>query len=761
MGECTVNLAKVKEAVIQLVEHPGDSRPLEQAKPQLRGITAGLLMLGKTKAVTVVERIGGVIGTRLAVGTKLRPEYLERLADAIVSVEYYMETVSAGRSDPWYMLDNADRCLDLLETLPVAKPAPVAPAQPAAAAPPPPAAKKPAAPPPSVMQVEEDRSDPELVEVFIEEAKEEIASIQRNLPLWTADRTNSEALISTRRSFHTLKGSGRMVGAQLIGEFAWNIESLLNRLINQTLEPTPSMIAFITEASGALPQLLEQLEIGRPPKVDVQVLMKQAEAFAAGDPDAASITGESLRVAALPAAPAAAEAPREPSMDPVLADIFVKEMRGHLEVIRQFLAAVTPGAAPHSVDEPLYRACHTLLGSARMAGFDAGMQLAAPLAEQLRRYFDSDTGITDAGVDALANGGARDRGDGRRAGGWPQRTSSLRLRSKALEPLVFREQTPPVPAPAPPVEAAALPAPEPQLERVVEPPSGFDPEIAAIFAEEAAEILDNSEAALQEVRQRQDQSAVAMLQRFLHTLKGGARMAGVLPMGDLSHALETLLAAHCGRPRPGDAGRARSRAARARRAATHARRHRLGARDCAGERARRGSSKASKRRSLREPVPTPAPQARGAGGRGAAGSRGRRAAAGRADRGARPVDLAAPVGAEVAHEPTVDLTDVDLAELESIELSSPTSVPPADPRMAAEVLEDPTRRRGRRRRCAARSRGGDDRRAETRRSSSRRRRSKRRRRQRPSRRPRRRRRSSAAPNAPKPRASTRACSMRC
>jgi chemosensory pili system protein ChpA (sensor histidine kinase/response regulator) len=34
---------------------------------------------------------------------------------------------------------------------------------------------------------------------------------------------------------------------------------------------------------------------------------------------------------------------------------------------------------------------------------------------------------------------------------------------------------------------------------------------------------------------------VVALQRFLHTLKGGARMAGVLPMGDLSHALETLL----------------------------------------------------------------------------------------------------------------------------------------------------------------------------------------------------------------------------
>ena len=118
MGECIVNLAKIKESVIQLVDHPA-TRALDQVKPQLRGIMAGLLMLNKTKAVKVVERVGAVIATRLAAGTTLKPEHLERLADAIVSVEYYMETVSAGRSDPWYMLDNAERCLDLLETLPM------------------------------------------------------------------------------------------------------------------------------------------------------------------------------------------------------------------------------------------------------------------------------------------------------------------------------------------------------------------------------------------------------------------------------------------------------------------------------------------------------------------------------------------------------------------------------------------------------------------------------------------------------------------
>ncbi len=40
---------------------------------------------------------------------------LERVADAIVSIEYYMETLQSGRNDPWYMLDNAEMCIKTLE----------------------------------------------------------------------------------------------------------------------------------------------------------------------------------------------------------------------------------------------------------------------------------------------------------------------------------------------------------------------------------------------------------------------------------------------------------------------------------------------------------------------------------------------------------------------------------------------------------------------------------------------------------------------
>ena len=407
MGECIVNLAKIKESVIQLVDRPGDVRALDQVKPLLRGIVAGLLMLNKTKAVKVVERVGEVIATRLAPSTiTLKPEHLERLADAIVSVEYYMETVSAGRSDPWYMLDNAERCLDLLETLPAARAGASG------------GDRKPArspsrrslcrAAPPSVMEVDEERSDPELLEIFIEEAKEEIANIQRFLPQWTENIANSEALISVRRSFHTLKGSGRMVGAQLLGEFAWNIENLLNRLINQTLEPSPPMIAFISEATKALPQLLEQLEVGLAPTVDVQLLMKQAEAFAEGDPEAESLTSQSLRVAVLPDV-GGARSPGHGSR--AFRHLRQGDARASRSDSQISGVAETLPEGP-TIEEPLFRACHTLLGSARMAGFEPAVALAGPLAEHFRRHYEAGSGLTRAGLTALHGAAVRDRENG-------------------------------------------------------------------------------------------------------------------------------------------------------------------------------------------------------------------------------------------------------------------------------------------------------------------------------------------------------------
>ncbi|HEU4531357.1 MAG TPA: response regulator, partial [Steroidobacteraceae bacterium] len=70
----------------------------------------------------------------------------------------------------------------------------------------------------------------------------------------------------------------------------------------------------------------------------------------------------------------------------------------------------------------------------------------------------------------------------------------------------------------------------------------YDADIAAIFSEEATELLEAADVALRGWNgSRNDKELAFELKRQLHTLKGGARMAGIKAMGDLSHELETLV----------------------------------------------------------------------------------------------------------------------------------------------------------------------------------------------------------------------------
>ena len=549
MRESIINLARIKETFSQAMTEHGDSSGIDSVPALVRGIKSGLLMLNKTRAMDVVERVGELFV--LALGGKgpgqLTQKETDRLADAIVSIEYYMETVRAGRKEPWYMLDNAEACLGVLqETVNRLRaqsgdqPEPDAPA--VAAEPAVPDVPETAEAPPARMQATDvlkapvvaqdaEHLDPELLELFIEEAKEEIVSINRSLPLWAEAPDDMEALITVRRSFHTLKGSGRMVGAERIGEYCWAVENLLNKLINRTLVRTPPMVQFVVEAAAVVPELIEQLEVGTEPGADVALMTARANAFADGDPNAA----------VLMLAPAAGEEPADDvaalEMDPVLLDIFAKETSGHLRVVRAYVDACDEHEPPYPVTDKLYRACHTLHGSTNMANVERGVQVAGALNRYVRRLHDHKIGVDDQGLEALRSAAAAIDaivGDINH----PERTrtdfSPLIMHLDALTNAI--EQ---------PVEPAADPvadAPPPEEPDESTDEADYDAEIAAIFSEEAAELLEAADQAL--TSWSSDKTArnhLNALKRHLHTLKGGARMAGITAMGNLSHELESLL----------------------------------------------------------------------------------------------------------------------------------------------------------------------------------------------------------------------------
>ena len=70
----------------------------------------------------------------------------------------------------------------------------------------------------------------------------------------------------------------------------------------------------------------------------------------------------------------------------------------------------------------------------------------------------------------------------------------------------------------------------------------IDPDILDIFLEESRDLMDACDQQLAALREAPGATeGVVALQRSLHTLKGGARMAGISPIGNLSHGIETFL----------------------------------------------------------------------------------------------------------------------------------------------------------------------------------------------------------------------------
>ncbi|WP_425603271.1 response regulator [Luteimonas endophytica] len=74
--------------------------------------------------------------------------------------------------------------------------------------------------------------------------------------------------------------------------------------------------------------------------------------------------------------------------------------------------------------------------------------------------------------------------------------------------------------------------------------TGLDAELVDIFVEESGDLLDHSDGLLAQLREAPgEREPLIGLQRDLHTIKGGARMAGIMAIGELGHAMESLLEA--------------------------------------------------------------------------------------------------------------------------------------------------------------------------------------------------------------------------
>ncbi|HYA37500.1 MAG TPA: Hpt domain-containing protein, partial [Candidatus Methylomirabilis sp.] len=450
----------------------------------------------------------------------------------------------------------------------------------------------PAAPVPPTKSAASEDFDAEIMEIFIEDARDVLENIKAKFAVWRDDTDNQSALTELRRGYHTLKGSGRMVGATEVAEFAWAVENVLNKVRDGKIIPSAVIVDMLQQAQQTIPLMIDTLAGGPPHGVDVETLREKAHALAQpGTAPAVATVVPNQTAAALVSPTQVEETGDLPRLERTLLEIFTSEARGNLGNIRQEIAACRAAGGTCFVSDALFRAVHTLQGNARSLGLGVMTEPCAEIEKLLHMLKAENIPLNEKCLDLtgrfetavsklvdLLNSGVRSSGSLRHDFGELSRDMRAQCTSMAKDGSHERARAAPPPRPAenevqaPPTQtsprhqapavdniesasglakpanpvtpmappsadkAPIAPAPEPEV------PEQIDPELLEIFQEEATDILNTIEEASTRWRSHQsDRGLVQELKRFLHTLKGGARMAGAMAMGSLSHNTETLL----------------------------------------------------------------------------------------------------------------------------------------------------------------------------------------------------------------------------
>ncbi len=429
--------------------------------------------------------------------------------------------------------------------------------------------------------------DAELLDIFLAEAEEVLAALAQNLQALRVNATDSEAFVEVRRSYHTLKGSGRTVGLLGMGEVAWAVEHLLNVVLERKTFPTPAILAFVEKVSAAFANWVAELQQAQKVALNPVPFQQQATGLI-----------NELEQDAATAKPAVQKEEvligGTRKLSKAFFNIFLGEAQQHLQALLDAQAALVENSTDLPTPESC-RAAHTLGSNALTAGFKA----IGDLARALEHWLDEHHSIWTAQHIALYGNVVKALKDGlekakalknprssralilalsestavmqasaaqeaeaavleiERAEKSKKKSKSkaktaevpveavqedelaqveLAAANLALVELLQDDVVQAEPVAELPVEPSALLAAEQALQRK---DAIVNDELLALFVEEARELIPQIGKDLRGWRINPKEAEYPdSLQRALHTLKGSARMAGQAAIGDSVHGME-------------------------------------------------------------------------------------------------------------------------------------------------------------------------------------------------------------------------------
>ncbi|MDX1756928.1 MAG: Hpt domain-containing protein [Marinobacter sp.] len=533
LRESRNTLEQVKTAIVNFIASKWDQREIEHVPGLLHSICGGLGLVPLDRVTEMLASAERYV-TDVLLDSKQVPDWqqLEALADAITSIEYYLERLADGSAGSDSILQVAADSLASLgfpagaePTWTEAESTSSAEAEPAPVE----------APESTTKASDAELLDEEILNIFIEEAEEVLQTIHEYYPRLQQQHDDHQALTEVRRAYHTLKGSGRLVGATSLGELAWAVENLLNRVIDQTVRLSDDVFAMVDASNLRIPELIADFRQGVADS-PVDELIARAEALAT----TSKVTEAPAQPESEPVSPEPAAAPAPASdkgadlddlIDDEILEIFIEEAGEVLDTIREYLPMLLRQHDDRSALTEVRRAFHTLKGSGRMVGAGVVGELAWAIENMLNRVIDG-TILMNDDVAALLDdvtGVLPDLVSDFQHHRPPSHdTPTLEARANALA----NGDIP---------DAAAMPKGEPEPEPAAESLTGddlVDPVLLDIFESEAETHLQTLENFL---RHAGDKTSVAYtddVSRALHTLKGSAHTASINPIAKVIAPLE-------------------------------------------------------------------------------------------------------------------------------------------------------------------------------------------------------------------------------
>ena len=240
--------------------------------------------------------------------------------------------------------------------------------------------------------------DPAVLAEFIAEAQEHLAAF--TVGLLTLEELPEDKIKDSIsplfRAMHSIKGSAGFLGFHSLEQLAHCAETLLDGMRKDLVKKTPEVIDLLMRVADSLQAqvtgLPESQKSESSGQLELLILLREAAKGSSGESKSALKSDAPAATMIAPAVieqqqatvPPANTLNSTPEIDPALLKEFVAEAREHLAALSDGLLALEEadaGKLRGNVD-PLFRATHSIKGSAGFLGFK-GLERLAHSAETL------------------------------------------------------------------------------------------------------------------------------------------------------------------------------------------------------------------------------------------------------------------------------------------------------------------------------------------------------------------------------------------